>query len=421
MHRQPASSLDLFTDSTRLMGDATMLSVMEFDRHLDAERLRLAASRCLDAFPILSSRLSRGHGPAYWEYQEGDGPADVTVVDVGKDYRPSAVRALDPHTGPQAMFRILRSEKRDVVVINMAHAAADGSGMKALMGTLMTAYLDPRSVKACEDILPVRDTLWTADLLDGQDVPRRDRIDIIDPMWPRPCGTSDAPSTYHRAVVGSQGLASMKGRAKARGGTVNDLLMAAYFMAMSDLTGHMGPQHVFFPVNLRRYLKDGSRVMSNQAVNVSFTLERKGGERMSQILDKVIGETSRMKGGRIGIREQVAFDRGCDPEGRAVEEMVQGMARQQEQGLADIFVSNPGPVPLPPVGGLVSAYLAYPGLLMPSTCFVISTFREEMTVTMGYQDDEGSREATLKAVQNFLGYLPVRPSQARTSWSDQLF
>jgi len=419
MQRQPASSLDLFTDSTRLMGDATLLSVMEFDRHLDTERLRLAASRCLDAFPILSSRLFRGHGPAYWEYQEG-GAADVAVVDVGKDYRPYAVQALDPHTGPQAMFRILRSEERDVVVINVAHAAADGSGMKALMGALMTAYLDPRSVKACEDILPARDTLWTAGLLE-EEIPRRDGVDIIDPMWPRPCGTSNAPSTYHRAVVGSPGLASIKELAKARGGTVNDVLMAAYFMAMSDLTGHMGPQHVFFPVNLRRYLQDGSRVMSNQAVNVSFTLERERGEKMPQILDKVIRETSRMKESRIGVREQVAFDRGCDPEGRAVEEMVRRMARQQEQGLADIFVSNPGPVPLPPISGLVSAYLAYPGLLMPSTCFVISTFRGEMTITMGYQDDKSSREATLKAVQNFLGYLPVRPSQARIICSDQLF
>jgi NRPS condensation-like uncharacterized protein len=396
------------------MGDATTVSVMEFDRHLDSGRLGLAVERCFDAYPILSSKLFRGNGPAYWEYRGADGFAHLSVVDIGTgDYRAHAVRPLDPGIGPQAMFRILRSEGRDVVVINMTHAAADGSGMKALMGTLMDAYLDPSSVKACEDILPARDTLWTADLLDGQEVPGRDGVDIIDPMWPTPCGPSQAPSMYHRAIISPEGLDSIKRMAKAHGGTVNDVLMAAYFLSMSDLTGHMGPQHLFFPVNLRRYLRDGSRVMSNQAVNVSFTVARDRGEGMPQVLDRVIGETSRMKDGRIGIREQVAFDRGCDPEGKAVEKMVRDMASKEKDGLADIFISNPGPIILPPVDGLVDAYVCYPGTRMPSTCFVISTFRDEVSITMGYQDDEGPREATREAIHGFVGHLPIEPSQAR--------
>lgn len=414
MQRRPATSLDLFVDSTRTMGDATIVSVMEFDRHLDIERLRLAARKCFDAFPILSSRLFRGHGPAYWEHQAPDVFADIAIVDIGKDdYRPVAVKALDPITGPQAVFRVLRSKDRDIMVINMAHAAADGSGMIALMKALMSAYLDPGSVRACEEILPVRDTLWTEGLLDGDEVPVRDGVDIIDPMWPSPCGRSKARSTYHRAVVSPEGVGSIRTLARRHGGTVNDVLMAAYFLSLSDLTGHNGPQHLFFPVDLRRYLADGSRVMSNQAVNVSFTIAREKGEGMPQILDKVVRETSRMKDRRMGIREQVAFDRGSDPEGRAVDEMVREMDRRQDLGLADIFISNPGPITLPQVDGLVSAYVCYPGTRMPSTCFVTSTFRGEMSIVMGYQDEEGPKEATLRAVRGFVGYLPVEPSQVR--------
>ena len=71
MQRQPASSLDLFTDSVRLMGDGTMIAVMEFDHRLDMQRLFEAASRCVDVFPILSSTLVRGHGPAYWDPGKG--------------------------------------------------------------------------------------------------------------------------------------------------------------------------------------------------------------------------------------------------------------------------------------------------------------------------------------------------------------
>ncbi|WP_062400538.1 hypothetical protein [Methanogenium cariaci] len=114
---------------------------------------------------------------------------------------------------------------------------------------------------------------------------------------------------------------------------------------MSDLTGHRGgPMDVFFPVNLRQHRNDGSRVMSNQAANVCFPLERRGGkEGMKDLLPRVIRETKLLKGDAIGIREQVRMDRCSDPEGRQIQQMVEEMAALQTSGLADIFLSNPGP------------------------------------------------------------------------------
>ncbi|MCG7841359.1 MAG: hypothetical protein MIO87_05525, partial [Methanomassiliicoccales archaeon] len=374
MQRQPASSLDLFTDSIRLMGDATIVSILVFDRYLDHERLCLAVSRCFDAFPILSSKLFRGHGPAFWELQDrSEGFSKVPVVGIGpNDYRPFVAQGMDPHEAPQAVFRILRSPERDVLVINMAHAAADGYGMKELSRTLMNAYIDPASVPVGDGILPARDTSWTAELLDEDDQVKKEDIRLINSMWPRPCGPSQAPSTYHRAIISPEGIGAIKREAKAHGGTINDVIMAAYFLSLSDLTEHMGPQEISYPVNLRRYLVDGSRAISNQSANVRFQLTREPGERMCQILDKVIKETTRLKLDRIGIGDQVKFDRGSDAEGRAVHEMVRSMVRLQENGSANIFITNPGPMTLPPVAGLVDAYICYPGMRMPATCFIIS-------------------------------------------------
>lgn len=42
MQTCPASALDLFTDSVRLMGDATLCAVMEFDVGLNQRRLEAA-------------------------------------------------------------------------------------------------------------------------------------------------------------------------------------------------------------------------------------------------------------------------------------------------------------------------------------------------------------------------------------------
>lgn len=414
MHRQPASALDLFTDSTRMMGDSTIVSVMEFDRHLDQGRLQEAAGRCFGAYPILRARLVRGDGPAHWDLQPlTSAMTDVPVIDVGSDdYRRYVTNGVDPYAAPQAVFRILRSSEKDVLVINMAHAAADGRGMKELAWTLMRAYLDPCSVLSNGEELPTRDTLWTEGLLDGQNVTGAGKVPLINPMWPNPFPPSKAPSTYHRTIICPEGMATLKGVAKDHGGTINDLFMAAYFLAMSDLTGHDGPQGLFFPVDLRRYLTDGSRIMSNQSANVSIVMVREPGDDIGKILDKVVRETAMLKRHKIGIWEQVAFDRGSDPEGRAVHSMVREMVRlQDEEGMADVFITNPGPMNLPDVPGLADAYICYPGTYMPAACFVISTFRDAASVTMGYQDEEGSMKTTMRAMRGFIGHLPLEERQ----------
>ena len=339
----------------------------------------------------------------------------VPVLDIGNDdHRRHVVHGMDPYVAPQAVFRILRSPERDVLVINMAHAAADGRGMKELARTLVQAYMDPCSVPSNGEELPARDTLWTEALLDERDTVRANGVTLINPMWPSPCAPSKASSNYHRAVFSPEGMSAIKKMAKAHGGTINDMFLAAYFMAMSDLTGHLGPQSVFFPVDLRRYLTDGSRMMTNQSANVSITVHRTPGEGMPEILDQVIEGTRMMKDRNIGVREQVLFDRGSDPDGLSVRKMVEEMVRlQDEEGLADIFITNPGPMALPEMPGLVVAYICYPGVYMPATCFVISTFRDAVTVTIGYQDDEGARKATMRAMRGFIEHLPLEERHVR--------
>jgi NRPS condensation-like uncharacterized protein len=213
------------------------------------------------------------------------------------------------------------------------------------------------------------------------------------------------------AIISEGGVEAIKRLGKGHSGTVNDVLLAAYFYTMSELTGHLGPQNLFIPVNLRKHLPDGSRTMSNQSANVSFVVTRLPGEGIGTLLDKIVAETSRMKGNDLGIREQVAFDRGSDPEGKAVTKMVEDMCQMQEEGWADIFISNPGPMSLPDVEGMRDAYICYPGVFMPATCFVISTFRGRMTITMGYQDEAESREYTRKAIEMFVGCLPIDADQ----------
>ena len=404
MYTREASALDLFTDSVRIMGDATLCMVMEFDRVLDPGALEHAAGACLAAHPILHSRLVRGQGPAYWEMLEGVHIPRVHPIPCAEPYYPHVIGSVDPHGPLQFRARLLRRLSGDVIVINLSHAAADGFGLHRLASDLLREYETPGSLSPAEGGIPERDTLWTRELLAGEQACPSE-MPVINPMWPDPFGTSQAPSSYHRDSVSSEILGNIRAYARRMGGNLNDVVMAAYFLTMCEITGFYGPIDLFFPVNLRQHLGDGSRVMANQANNVSFTMEKMHGEEMSEILPRVIEKTRYLKENGIGILEQVTMDRLNDPEDRNIRGMVEEMAALQRAGLADIFISNPGPFTLPDCTGLTDAYVCYPGGYMPTTCFVTSTFRGRMTVTMGYQDSERPREVTKHAMARFRHYL----------------
>jgi NRPS condensation-like uncharacterized protein len=404
MFMREASALDLFTDSVRTLGDATLCGVMEFGARLDPGALGKAAEACLAAHPILHSRLVRGNGPAQWEMTGAVHLSPVAVEKCGECYHPCVIGPVDPYGPQQARFRLLRRPDGDVAVINLSHAAADAFGLSSLMSQLLQEMIEPGSVLPAEGGIPVRDTLWTRSLA-GAENAEKNGVKVINPMWPDPFGTSRSPSSFHRGRIEPQVLERIRAEAGRSAGSINDAVMAAYFLAMSDLTGFPGPIDIFFPVNLRRYLDDGSRVMSNQAANVSFPMERNPGERMDEILPRVVGQVKALKKNGIGLPEQAAMDALSDPEGLYVEMMVREMEDMQKSGLADIFISNPGPFVLPDMEGLEDAYICYPGVYMPTTCFVTSTFRGRMTVTMGYQDSRRAREGTRKAMDLFFGYL----------------
>lgn len=404
MQTREASALDLFIDSVRLMGDATLCAVMEFDKNLDPGVLEEATKACLMAHPILHSRLVRGNGPAFWEMVKPVSVPPLLVEECAENYHHHVIGPVDPYGPLQFRVRLLRRPFGDVIVINLAHAAADAFGLHTLSSYLLQEYQKPGSISPAEGGIPERDTLWTRKQ-DRERKPVPSDMRVINPMLPDPFGTSRQPSSFHRKCVSPALLEAVRTHARTLGGNINDVVMAAYFLTMSDLTGHMGPIDIFFPVNLRQHLKNGSRVMSNQATNVCFPLERKAGEGMEDILPCVIEKTKHLKAKCIGIAEQVEMDSVCDPEGRHIHQMVEQMVNLEKSGLADIFITNPGPMILPEVEGLTGAYICYPGGYMPTTCFVTSTFKGQMTITMGYQNSERARVGTRKAINIFRRYL----------------
>ncbi|MDD4138524.1 MAG: hypothetical protein PHT99_11650, partial [Methanoregula sp.] len=256
MNTREASTLDLFTDSCRLMGDATLCAVMEFDRKLDPCVLEDAAQACLLAHPILHSRLVLMKDPAYWEMVEPARHPPLQVEDCNGDYHPRVTGPVDPYGPQQFRVRLLRRPAGDVIVINLAHAAADAFGLHTLASQLLQEYRKPGSISPAEGGIPERDTLWTR-RLEREEKPVVPDMTLIDPLWPDPFGTSTEPTSFHRESISPRVLEAVRRHVRKLGGRINDAVMASYYLAMSDLTGHREPMNIFFPVNLRRHLDGG--------------------------------------------------------------------------------------------------------------------------------------------------------------------
>lgn len=414
MHTCKASSLDLFTDSLRLMGDATLCGVMEFDKELPAKSVQAAAQACLMAHPILCSRLVRKNGPAYWEILDNVQMPKPEVIMCGEYYHHLVQQAVSADSPPLFSVKILRRPSGDVLVVNLAHAAADGFGLSVLMNALLEEYKNPGKILPEIGGIPQRDTLWTAEMCRaiseqegafGALAGESPEMKIIDPMWPDPFGTSDQPFDYHRIIISPDELSALKSGAKKSGASINDAILSAYFMTMSTLTGHYGPIDIFYPVNLRQYLSDDSRVMSNQSANVSITLERRAQDTIKEILLQVSQKTAKIKRNKTAVTEQAAMDSACDQEGLHIQKMVEEMANLQEKGFADIFISNPGALTLADTPGLCDAYICYPGSFLPTTSFIASTFLGHMTVTIGFQKSKKAQAKTWEALMLFKKHL----------------
>lgn len=419
MQNIPASALDLFTDSVRLMGDATIVAVLEFQGRLDEERMGRSLRRLFMAYPILISRLVRGSGPAYWSYSS---PLEVDthleIIPIGKGgYIDLIVCAVDPHRSPQLRARLLRRDAGDILIINMSHAAGDATALKVLTRSLLDDYLGHEELIEDRTGLGPRDTSWTKDLVEKRFPSTKTEMETMDPMWPSLCPSTDAGWSMHRAKISQTELVLAKRAARRLHGTLNDVIIAAFFLAMSDLTGRNGPQNIFMPVDLRRHLDDPKRLISNQSGNVHLVLDRLPAEGMREMMSKVISQTNALKANGIGLKEQIEFDRSCDPEGRNVQAMVERMLAMREQGLADVFLSNPGQFDLPDAPGLVDAYICYPGSYLPTMCFVVSTFRDEVSISIGYQRSKEGEDVTRRALERFLDHIR---SAGTDEASDQL-
>jgi NRPS condensation-like uncharacterized protein len=236
------------------MADLMIQLELEFDGRLDAERLAAAMRLAMDARPELGCRLRPTWWGGWWERL--DDAAMRAGFEVAADevaYEAFRVRPNDPERGPQVRACLWPAPGGDRLLLKVCHEVADAGGTKAVGALVAGTYArlarepgyapEPRIDRAARSAwqlvrrVPLRALpgIWLDSIREtwrGAHPPGTVRLPVAD----RPEGQ---PAFVVRDL-GPERVAALRGYGRARGATLNDLLVAAVLRVL-DAAGLRGP------------------------------------------------------------------------------------------------------------------------------------------------------------------------------------
>jgi NRPS condensation-like uncharacterized protein len=414
--RFPATSNDLATSVVRAFGQHMELGVrLTFGVALEADVLAHAVRLSLDAEPVLGCGLRTSTMRGWWQRREDlDASVPFSVVstdDADADSVRYAVAPI-PDEGPQAVVTLLRSADHDDIVIDMTHNVADGQSVKRyayLLADIYSRLLDDPSFVSAPDLArrPEARDVWSGLSEEQRRLAAKEPAPTM-PNWVLPqTGNTGHGRTLRELRVGPDRFAALKRRGEERQATVNDTMLTAFFRALTSVCPQptAKPLSLSFSAEHRRYLTgDVEPPISNLAVTIWLGVERREGEDFDGTLRRVSAQTARWRETLWGIRGAVraagVARMGYMPMRtmlRAIAKMSAGAGKTSPVFtnigvLDDTRLSFGGAVP---TDARVSGPAAFGASFVPT----ISTYRDTLTVSMGYCDQDTDGAVIEKVLQ----------------------
>ncbi|WP_048152729.1 condensation domain-containing protein [Methanolacinia paynteri] len=316
--RAPAPPFDIFNIYFDKIYDPTMHLCFSLDSRIDEERFRSAFMLALDSDPYLSSRYVEKNGAAYWErisrekYEKAFsfhvvGEGDLAPPDVPPGF-------VDVYSGPPAAAAVFRAEgKGDVVTVSIHHGCSDVRGLIDLASFLFTVYRklgeDPAYVPEFRGWYD-RDAKKILEKFSEEDIEKEaGREKRIVDRWAFPFEyRGRGTPRYAFRIFPEERLSAVKEFGKRYGATVNDVLIAAYILALieirDDPSDRNNQRGVLSSADMRRHLREkGEYSVENLSIAEMIEIVAVEGEGLGDAVRKVAEITKERKAGAFG-----AFD-----------------------------------------------------------------------------------------------------------------
>ncbi|OPZ86862.1 MAG: hypothetical protein BWY74_03535 [Firmicutes bacterium ADurb.Bin419] len=222
---------------------------------------------------------------------------------------------LDPNKGPMSKVKLIRSGLGDILCIKVSHVCCDGTGAKEYFLLLADIYsqIDKESI----NYTPIqhipnkndRIRLYKALGIDASQAISHYKLKTAHQLWNFPWRNNRIGATRFVVCKLPNGqLDEMKSYSKAKGATINDLLLTAVYRAMFELSKPPYGVPVDIPIthDLRRYLPDRkTEAIRNFSGGHITTIARKKHESFPETLSRVVSETKILKDGHMGLEDAV--------------------------------------------------------------------------------------------------------------------
>ncbi|MGO8695004.1 MAG: hypothetical protein ACLQMF_15190 [Rectinemataceae bacterium] len=307
--------MQLFYDETGF-NDHQVHAEIRLQSRLDEERLRKAVTLSLQSIPILATRYVAAPGRSRWEsLPEADlerafaAAGDETAFESGRTYR------IREEEGPQLRLCLLRGE-RSALAVTMNHMIADGAGFKDYLYFLCDIYSrlggrgrgEPGPVPAAKidgyrGIADVTRAFGPGTKLRAWFAQRGDSNRTGKLAFPFDSGGELHPFIATR-IVDRDKVARLKDYCKARGATLNDAALAAYYRVLARVLGPPALEGLEVPImiDMRRHLPSREfAALRNLASTAVTRLRQSEGEDFEATLSKAKSLMDGLKRRNLGL------------------------------------------------------------------------------------------------------------------------
>ena len=326
--------------SHEVSGNGTMYLAVLLSGKPDTVILRQATADLIALQPVLGCRFDETRDPPVWVPTNDAGW--FTQAEAGDLREGLDALTQEPSTQGRPMeVRLISTPGQAALCLRLDHAATDGGGAKGCLALLSRCYNLRCAGENATERIP-------SDRSDGQVFARCGFSDFrmaLRRETPASGPVATVPYTGMDGCVAQYRWTSLPLSAAERpGGTVNDCLLAAYALALSNTRAGLGSVEIHMTVDLRRYLNEANAPIAGnlsgmEAVGVAVSPQAS----FADVLAEVHRQTARLKSNHAGLSSaaMMTYLRTM-PYGKAREVLLDAGRKSRLTGTAAPILSNLG-------------------------------------------------------------------------------
>jgi NRPS condensation-like uncharacterized protein len=302
--------MQLLFDETGF-NDHQLHGEIHFDSRLDEAALKEALMLSLASIPILATKFSSRPGRAVWEsIPRDDLERAFAATEDAATFEAERTFSIREEIGPQVRACVLRAE-RSALAITMNHMVADGEGFKEYLYFLCDTYSRlrrdpgyvPPTIAGDRGIGEIMRAFGAWEKMGAWLRQRGDTNRSGTLTFPFDTAKGSQPFIATREMSRER-ISRLKAYCKARGATINDAALAAYYRVLARYIGPPALDGLEVPImiDMRRYLKDKRfDALRNLASTTVTRLKMEPGETFDQTLKKAKVLMDRLKRSHLGL------------------------------------------------------------------------------------------------------------------------